>query len=726
MIFKHRRLLTLSVFTVLSVFLAWIFSASFLLVFVCAAGVLSLLFLLLSRRHRRFRDVSVALFCLFLGLLSTLGTVEQREAFSSWEGEHTLSVMLDTVTYADETRTAGEGTLCVGELTGRVKITAVGTWKAGDILYGRATVTPTERESYLFSQGFYAEIHLASCRKTGEFDSVRVTLGKWRAALTERIQSALPEDEGNLLCALLLGVREGLSPTFSRDMARIGTIHMLSLSGMHFMILSGALTAVLERTRLSRKTRALLLALFALFFMLFTGLCSSVMRACFMFLFSLLPSLFREEKDSLSSLAAAVAVICLLEPYAVRDISLWLSAMSSFGILLFFERQRRHRDREERKPRRILAYLLFSFSVTISATVGVLPLTLFFFGQLPLLSPIANLLLAPLMQAALYLSLFVAFFKKTNAVVSISSFICKPIFAITEFLAHIKGTVLPLQNGMIPVLLMLFFTLVLGYYLFCPRERFRLRVPLSLLLSTAILIGGSAGFNRLRERNALEAEILSTTMGDALLFQTEGESLYIPITSAAVPAGEQVLFDAVGGELDGVLLPFYGNQSIAYLDALFSLCLVYRLYLPVPATADERQQYTRILALAATHGIPTTAYREKDTLSLATATLSRFSAVSSPVGTQIFFEVQYKGQRLQYYSGGRLSSDMLSHLRNADVLFFGGYGGPPPVKYDRSLLANGETTIHAPTADALPFFNAAGIPFRPSARFSITAKALND
>ncbi len=721
MIFKHRRLLTLSVLTVLAVFLASALPAFALSLLVPVAGALSLLLLLLARFRRRLLDFSVALLCVSLALLSSLSVAEKRAALLPLEGEQLLTVTLETVSLADGERTEGEGRLRAGDFTGRVRIVAKGTWSAGDVLYGKATLTPTEEDSYLFSRGFYATVSLTSCRKTGEDVGLIATLGAWRAALAERIGTALPDEEGQLLCALLLGVREGLSPTFSRDMTRIGTVHMLSLSGMHFMILSGAVTVLLSRTGLGRRTRSALLALFALFFMLFTGLCSSVMRACFMFLFSLFPSFFREERDSLSSLTAAVAVICLMEPYAVRDISLWLSVMSSFGILLFFER-RRGAQHAQRKTHRVLSYLLFSFSVTLSATVGVLPLTLLCFGELPLLAPVANLLLAPLMQLALYLAVGVAVLGKMPLVVWLSRVVCKPIFAITEFLARIRGTVLPLQNGVIGAVLLTFFLLTLGYYLFCPRRRFRMRVPLSLLLVTLLSVGCVAGYDRMRAEEELSVEILSAAAGDALLFRLAGESLYVPVTDAAALSGERTLFASVGSELDGVLIPFYSEDGPSYLDGLLSSYHVFRLYLPRPATSAQRACYTEMLAIAAAHAVPTVAYGEGDALSFGNAMLSRFSTLPTLHGTQLFFEVQHLGCRLQYYSGGRLGSDMLSALADADILIFGGYGGPPPVKYDRSAFVREETIIHAPSPAAYPFWQAEGVTFRQTAVFTLLPK----
>ena len=721
MIFKHRRLLTLSVLTVLCTLLSQVLSANAITLLLPIAGLLSLLCLLFSRKRRRLLDFSLALLLLSLALLSSLFVISKHEALTAREGECEVTLTLQEIISQDGEKTVAEAELN-GETQARVRVVAHGTWQAGDVLVGVATLTPSERDSYLFSQGMLATVRLNECRRVASVTSIRITLGRWRSALAARMQEALPGEEGALLCALLLGVREGISDTFTRDMTRIGTIHMLSLSGMHFVILSAALMAILERTRLPRRLRTAFLGGFALFFMVFTGLSASVMRACFMLIFSLLPSLLREEKDSLSSLAAAVAFICLIEPFTARDISLWLSALSVLGILLFFDRRRRRQESTDGKFSRLLSYLLFSLSVTLSATVAVLPLTLVFFGQLPLISPIANLLLAPLMQIAIYFAILVAALGKTEIIVWISHLICKLIFTITDFLAQIKGSVLPASEGAVPVILILFFALVMGYYLFCPRRRFRATVPLSLLLATAISVGGVTVYDRACAEHELRVRAVSSASGDVLLFSSSGEELLVPVTDAGAVADEQTLFIAVGSELDGVLLPFYTRESSDYLKSLLSQCRVFRLYLPVSQTGNDRAVYLEILTLAAENGIPTTAYASDQSISVGGAALSRFSTLPSAASPRLFFEAHYLGARLHYYSSGRLDALLLSFLPDADVLFFGTYGGTPPVKYPGEVPVRSGAEIYATSPVTYPFTVTDGVVFSTALHFALRAK----
>ena len=69
----------------------------------------------------------------------------------------------------------------------------------------------------------------------------RAWIDRVRRALTERIRSALPGENGAIAAALVTGVREGIAPEVNEVMRISGLAHVLSISGLHMVLVVGAI-----------------------------------------------------------------------------------------------------------------------------------------------------------------------------------------------------------------------------------------------------------------------------------------------------------------------------------------------------------------------------------------------------------------------------------------------------------------------------------------------------
>ncbi|NLK40259.1 MAG: ComEC/Rec2 family competence protein [Clostridiales bacterium] len=201
--------------------------------------------------------------------------------------------------------------------------------------------------------------------------------------MSSRLVKAVPGQTGKLLSAFLLGNRNLLPDIITRDFNRIGISHILSVSGMHFSILAGGLEFLLTLMRIQKKRRVILMILFTLFYMGLTGFALPVCRAGIMLLFVYAGFLFGQERDALTSLFIATAVNCLITPYAVLDAALWLSFLSTFGIIIANEvfSPIIQKLKEKNFIGKIIGTILFNLIITLAATFAILPLYLALFRQ---------------------------------------------------------------------------------------------------------------------------------------------------------------------------------------------------------------------------------------------------------------------------------------------------------------------------------------------------------
>jgi len=214
-------------------------------------------------------------------------------------------------------------------------------------------------------------------------------------------------DEAFFFRGLLLGDKTGLTPVWKGYFNRSGLAHILVVSGMHISFLV-SLVALLAKKNLRVKT-VLALGILLLYIML-VGLSPSVLRAGVLWMLLLIAPLFGRERDSLTSMGAALMVTLLQNPFAIASWSLQLSYGSVLGIVLFAgAMQNRFRLRYQKVKQPLLKHILngasSSIAVSLSATVFTMPLLALYVGQVNLLSVFANLLVVLPSSAAFVLGL---------------------------------------------------------------------------------------------------------------------------------------------------------------------------------------------------------------------------------------------------------------------------------------------------------------------------------
>ena len=197
-----------------------------------------------------------------------------------------------------------------------------------------------------------------------------------------------------LLAALVLGDRTLLSEDDWRVLRRTGTAHIVSISGAHlgfiFLLIAGIVHLLWRQfkrltSRLPATHATLFIALpLTAAYALFTGFAIPVQRSFFMIALSAIALLRGSDTARPSILAMIMAAIVLFDPWVVIHAGFWLSfCLTAVIIYITLNNRSRH-------P--IWTRFIFAqFFVSMLA----IPLTLWFFNEASLISPIANFILIP-------------------------------------------------------------------------------------------------------------------------------------------------------------------------------------------------------------------------------------------------------------------------------------------------------------------------------------------
>lgn len=223
-----------------------------------------------------------------------------------------------------------------------------------------------------------------------------------REYLARYIISISSKDTGAILSALLLGERDYLPDQLRLDFKRIGISHILALSGMHLAILSLGINAALKVFNVKKKIRLATISIFVLLYMAVTGFSLSVVRAGLMLIISSLLFLFSRPKDSLTSLTVAVCIILLISPHAIFSISLQLSALATFGIIIMSEVTAKLKKPTSKKDK-LLRYLGISFLASVFAISSTMLVSAHTFKGISLLGPLTTLIFSLLAEIIMYL-----------------------------------------------------------------------------------------------------------------------------------------------------------------------------------------------------------------------------------------------------------------------------------------------------------------------------------
>ena len=269
------------------------------------------------------------------------------------------------------------------------------------------------------------------------------------------IERSLPEPESSLAAGMLLGRERGMPSGLEEDLRRTGTTHLLVVSGQNVALLLG--TAVALLTSLIARRRAALLALVLLpGYVVIVGADPPVVRAAIMGVGITLAAITGRRTPGWIYLAYAMAAMLVLRPLLIEDVAFQLSASATAGVMLLAPPLGRWAsERLTLGTGRTAAALIEAGAVALAAALAVLPVQAASFGTVSLVQVPANVVVAPLYEATLLVTVIAAFLSWFGPVADVVGaagvFVPATFVAAVELLARVPAATievdLPLAVG---------------------------------------------------------------------------------------------------------------------------------------------------------------------------------------------------------------------------------------------------------------------------------------
>jgi competence protein ComEC len=230
--------------------------------------------------------------------------------------------------------------------------------------------------------------------KSAPKNSFYARLAALKNSLKNAIEQGMREPEAGLASALTLGGQGAVDKGVQDDFARTGLAHVISISGSHMSILGAIAMFIFIFIGLSRRPASLAAALFIIVYTMMIGAPAAAVRSAIMGIVILAALALGRIKNSINSLTLAAVLMLAVNPLLLRDdIGFQLSFLATAGLALMYSPLDAKLSRIKFLKR---APQLFrsTIALSLSALAFTLPVTLYHFQALPLLTIPANLAIA--------------------------------------------------------------------------------------------------------------------------------------------------------------------------------------------------------------------------------------------------------------------------------------------------------------------------------------------
>jgi len=258
---------------------------------------------------------------------------------------------------------------------------------------------------------------------------------------------------------MVLGLRHQTAEDIEEPFQQTGTLHLFAVAGLHVGIVARLLWILATMARLPRKWATALVIPALLFYAAITGLHTSSVRAAVMSAVLLGGFIVERKAFAFNSLAAAATIILCWDTNELFAVGFQLSFCVVAAILLLHEPTFRFLQRRFESdpflPRSLfttrrraltnaLTWIARAGSVSFAAWIGSLPLMLWYYHLVTLISLVANLVVVPIaffVLAGALLSLVAAPFSSWLSVVfnNANWALTKLILGAVSLFAQIPG-----------------------------------------------------------------------------------------------------------------------------------------------------------------------------------------------------------------------------------------------------------------------------------------------
>lgn len=195
---------------------------------------------------------------------------------------------------------------------------------------------------YLYSQGIYGIIN-ANSKDVKILNGNKVNIlfllsNNLKLKIIENCKKILDENHAGVLIGMLIGDVDNITDETKEAFKDASLTHLLAVSGSNVSYIIVAVLYLMEKLKANKREANVIAIITVMFFVIITGMSSSVIRAGIMGIIMLSSKIFYKKLDVYTSIACSLLLILLYNPYSILDIGLQLSFLGTLRYSYFLQK----------------------------------------------------------------------------------------------------------------------------------------------------------------------------------------------------------------------------------------------------------------------------------------------------------------------------------------------------------------------------------------------------
>ncbi|NOR45166.1 MAG: hypothetical protein GQ534_06215 [Candidatus Delongbacteria bacterium] len=382
--------------------------------------------------------------------------------------------------------------------------------------------------------------------------SVSKIIHSIRSGIINIFNQRLSFKSANFMNAIIIGSRESLEKGTIKEFSESGTIHLLAVSGLHVGFLLLILIFFRRIFGYRINIHLVIVATVLISYILLTGSSPSVIRAGIMSIIALLSFPMKRKIKILDIIATAGIFSLIIDPNQIFKLGFILSftAVLSLVIIYKFISELSFVNNLILKAGRG-SFIIKGIIVSVSASIGTLPIVLYYFGKFNLFSIFANVILIPITGFNYLMGIILIVVNKVPILSDFVAFIIDTtVITMLEIVSFVSGiNFMKIIYKINIVELVVLLSLIVIIFII---HSHKIKV---LLLSVIIVVVVSSFF-------------INITGNHIYCFSTDhGNSAFATLD------GQNILFldKLKGRELKNIIKPYLFASNVAKLDYIILL-----------------------------------------------------------------------------------------------------------------------------------------------------------
>lgn len=349
-------------------------------------------------------------------------------------------------------------------------------------------------QKHLYHKNIFYIVNASSINKISISKNIYYIL---KNNLSQRIKNS------PYLQAFILGDKSSISKEVSKSYQENGISHLLAISGMHITLLSQILLKILKKLKVNETTRYQVTSLFLIFYLQLIGISASSLRGVLFFILFSINKIYYFYIKPENIFILVLSLTLLINPHFIYDVGFQYSYLISITLILTTK------FITGNYLQKLLKTSIISFLISI-------PISLYNYYQINLMSIIYNLFFVPLVSLIIFpVSLIVLFIKPLEPLYNILIFILEEVSMILGNIS-IGKLIFKRLPGIIYIVYLI---LILLVFIGLNKSDKRPSILLIIILFIHYIIPSITSSTYIK--------IIDVGQGDSILIHSKGETVLI-------------------------------------------------------------------------------------------------------------------------------------------------------------------------------------------------------